>query len=314
MREYGSNINLPSLDNLFSSEQERQEAKLEKIQILPLTELHPFRNHPFQVRDDDEMDKMVDSVKEYGVMTPAIVRPRQDGGYEIVAGHRRCHASQRAGVETMPCIVRDMDDDTAIILMVDSNCQREHILPSEKAKAYQMKLEAIKRQGQRRDLTSGQVVQKLSVQEVADGSGEGYKTVQRFIRLNKLTPPLMQMVDDGKLKTTPAVELSYLTPEEQEDFLSYMESEGCTPSLSQAQKLKAASKDGALDHGKLLEIMDIKKPSVPPRDPTLTISVSKIARYFPAGYTQEQMVGIIMQLLERNSRHLMPEKQPSLER
>lgn len=153
MREYGSNINLPSLDNLFSSEQERQEAKLEKIQILPLTELHPFRNHPFQVRDDDEMDKMVDSVKEYGVMTPAIVRPRQDGGYEIVAGHRRCHASQRAGVETMPCIVRDMDDDTAIILMVDSNCQREHILPSEKAKAYQMKLEAIKRQGQRRDLT-----------------------------------------------------------------------------------------------------------------------------------------------------------------
>lgn len=143
MREYGSNINLPSLDNLFSSEQERQDAKLEKIQILPLTELHPFRNHPFQVRDDDEMDKMVDSVKEYGVMTPAIVRPRKDGGYEIVAGHRRCHASQRAGVETMPCIVRDMDDDTAIILMVDSNCQREHILPSEKAKAYEMKLEAI---------------------------------------------------------------------------------------------------------------------------------------------------------------------------
>ena len=149
MREYGSNINLPSLDNLFSSEQERQDAKLEKIQILPLTELHPFRNHPFQVRDDDEMDKMVDSVKEYGVMTPAIVRPRKDGGYEIVAGHRRCHASQRAGVETMPCIVRDMDDDTAIILMVDSNCQREHILPSEKAKAYEMKLEAIRRKAGR---------------------------------------------------------------------------------------------------------------------------------------------------------------------
>lgn len=190
MREYGSNINLPSLDNLFSSEQERQDAKLEKIQILPLAELHPFRNHPYQVRDDDEMDKMVDSIKEYGVMTPAIVRPRKDSGYEIVAGHRRCHASQRAGVETMPCIVRDMDDDTAIILMVDSNCQREHILPSEKAKAYEMKLAAIKRQGQRRDLTSGQVVQKLSVQEVADGSGEGYKTVQRFIRLNKLTPEL----------------------------------------------------------------------------------------------------------------------------
>ena len=302
MREYGSNINLPSLDNLFSSEQERQDAKLEKIQILPLTELHPFRNHPFQVRDDDEMDKMVDSVKEYGVMTPAIVRPRQDGGYEIVAGHRRCHASQRAGVETMPCIVRDMDDDTAIILMVDSNCQREHILPSEKAKAYEMKLAAIKRQGQRRDLTSGQVVQKLSVQEVADGSGEGYKTVQRFIRLNKLTPELMKMVDDGKLKTTPAVELSYLTPEEQEDFLSYMESEGCTPSLSQAQKLKEASKESVLTSEKIQHIMAAKPPSVKPRDPQLMIPVAKVERYFPKGFTSDQMQQVIVKLLENYAR------------
>ena len=302
MREYGSNINLPSLDNLFSSEQERQDAKLEKIQILPLTELHPFRNHPFQVRDDDEMDKMVDSVKEYGVMTPAIVRPRQDGGYEIVAGHRRCHASQRAGVETMPCIVRDMDDDTAIILMVDSNCQREHILPSEKAKAYEMKLAAIKRQGQRRDLTSGQVVQKLSVQEVADGSGEGYKTVQRFIRLNKLTHELMKMVDDGKLKTTPAVELSYLTPEEQEDFLSYMESEGCTPSLSQAQKLKEASKESVLTPEKIQHIMAAKPPSVKPRDPQLMIPVAKVERYFPKGFTSDQMQQVIVKLLENYAR------------
>jgi ParB family chromosome partitioning protein len=302
MREYGSNINLPSLDNLFSSEQERQDAKLEKIQILPLTELHPFRNHPFQVRDDDEMNKMVDSVKEYGVMTPAIVRPRKDGGYEIVAGHRRCHASQRAGVETMPCIVRDMDDDTAIILMVDSNCQREHILPSEKAKAYEMKLAAIKRQGQRRDLTSGQVVQKLSVQEVADGSGEGYKTVQRFIRLNKLTPELMKMVDDGKLKTTPAVELSYLTPEEQEDFLSYMESEGCTPSLSQAQKLKEASKESVLTPEKIQHIMAAKPPSVKPRDPQLMIPVAKVERYFPKGFTSDQMQQVIVKLLENYAR------------
>lgn len=302
MREYGSNINLPSLDNLFSSEQERQDAKLEKIQILPLTELHPFRNHPFQVRDDDEMDKMVDSVKAYGVMTPAIVRPRQDGGYEIVAGHRRCHASQRAGVETMPCIVRDMDDDTAIILMVDSNCQREHILPSEKAKAYEMKLAAIKRQGQRRDLTSGQVVQKLSVQEVADGSGEGYKTVQRFIRLNKLTPELMKMVDDGKLKTTPAVELSYLTLEEQEDFLSYMESEGCTPSLSQAQKLKEASKESVLTPEKIQHIMAAKPPSVKPRDPQLMIPVAKVERYFPKGFTSDQMQQVIVKLLENYAR------------
>lgn len=302
MREYGSNINLPSLDNLFSSEQERQDAKLEKIQILLLTELHPFRNHPFQVRDDDEMDKMVDSIKEYGVMTPAIVRPRKDGGYEIVAGHRRCHASQRAGVETMPCIVRDMDDDTAIILMVDSNCQREHILPSEKAKAYEMKLAAIKRQGQRRDLTSGQVVQKLSVQEVADGSGEGYKTVQRFIRLNKLTPELMKMVDDGKLKTTPAVELSYLTPEEQEDFLSYMESEGCTPSLSQAQKLKEASKESVLTLEKIQHIMAAKPPSVKPRDPQLMIPVAKVERYFPKGFTSDQMQQVIVKLLENYAR------------
>ena len=302
MREYGSNINLPSLDNLFSSEQERQDAKLEKIQILPLTELHPFRNHPFQVRDDDEMDKMVDSVKAYGVMTPAIVRPRQDGGYEIVAGHRRCHASQRAGVETMPCIVRDMDDDTAIILMVDSNCQREHILPSEKAKAYEMKLAAIKRQGQRRDLTSGQVVQKLSVQEVADGSGEGYKTVQRFIRLNKLTPELMKMVDDGKLKPPPAVELSYLTPEEQEDFLSYMESEGCTPSLSQAQKLKEASKESVLTPEKIQHIMAAKPPSVKPRDPQLMIPVAKVERYFPKGFTSDQMQQVIVKLLENYAR------------
>lgn len=302
MREYGSNINLPSLDNLFSSEQERQDAKLEKIQILPLTKMHPFRNHPFQVRDDDEMDKMVDSIKEYGVMTPAIVRPRKDGGYEIVAGHRRCHASQRAGVETMPCIVRDMDDDTAIILMVDSNCQREHILPSEKAKAYEMKLAAIKRQGQRRDLTSGQVVQKLSVQEVADGSGEGYKTVQRFIRLNKLTPELMKMVDDGKLKTTPAVELSYLTPEEQEDFLSYMESEGCTPSLSQAQKLKEASKESVLTPEKIQHIMAAKPPSVKPRDPQLMIPVAKVERYFPKGFTSDQMQQVIVKLLENYAR------------
>ena len=302
MREYGSNINLPSLDNLFSSEQERQDAKLEKIQILPLTELHPFRNHPFQVRDDDEMDKMVDSVKEYGVMTPAIVRPRKDGGYEIVAGHRRCHASQRAGVETMPCIVRDMDDDTAIILMVDSNCQREHILPSEKAKAYEMKLAAIKRQGQRRDLTSGQVVQKLSVQEVADGSGEGYKTVQRFIRLNKLTPEPMKMEDDGKLKTTPAVELSYLTPEEQEDFLSYMESEGCTPSLSQAQKLKEANKESVLTPEKIQHIMAAKPPSVKPRDPQLMIPVAKVERYFPKGFTSDQMQQVIVKLLENYAR------------
>ena len=302
MRDLAKNIRLPSIDDLFSTEEERQDAKLEKIQILPLSELHPFEGHPFQVRDDEEMDKMVDSVKEYGVMTPAIVRPRRDGGYEIVAGHRRCHASRRAGVDTMPCIVRDMDDDTAIILMVDSNCQREHILPSEKAKAYEMKLEAIKRQGRRSDLTSGQVGPKLeerrSHQIVAEKAGESVKQVQRFIRLNKLTPDLMQLVDDGRLKTTPAVELSYLTPEEQEEFLSYMEEEGCTPSLSQAQKLKAASKESVLTKDTIHEIMSARSPSVKPREPQLTIAVSKVERYFPKGFSSEQMESTILKLLE----------------
>lgn len=302
MRDLAKNIRLPSIDDLFSTEEERQDAKLEKIQILPLSELHPFEGHPFQVRDDEEMDKMVDSVKEYGVMTPAIVRPRRDGGYEIVAGHRRCHASRRAGVNTMPCIVRDMDDDTAIILMVDSNCQREHILPSEKAKAYQMKLEAIKRQGRRSDLTSGQVGPKLeerrSNQIVAEKAGESVKQVQRFIRLNKLTPDLMQLVDNGRLKTTPAVELSYLTPEEQEEFLSYMEEEGCTPSLSQAQKLKAASKECVLTKDTIHEIMSARSPSVKPREPQLTIAVSKVERYFPKGFSSEQMESTILKLLE----------------
>lgn len=302
MRDLAKNIRLPSIDDLFSTEEERQDAKLEKIQILPLSELHPFEGHPFQVRDDEEMDKMVDSVKEYGVMTPAIVRPRRDGGYEIVAGHRRCHASRRAGVDTMPCIVRDMDDDTAIILMVDSNCQREHILPSEKAKAYEMKLEAIKRQGRRSDLTSGQVGPKLeerrSNQIVAEKAGESVKQVQRFIRLNKLTPDLMQLVDDGRLKTTPAVELSYLTPEEQEEFLSYMEEEGCTPSLSQAQKLKVASKESVLTKDTIHEIMSARSPSVKPREPQLTIAVSKVERYFPKGFSSEQMESTILKLLE----------------
>lgn len=300
MRDLAKNIRLPSIDDLFSTEEERQDAKLEKIQILPLSELHPFEGHPFQVRDDEEMDKMVDSVKEYGVMTPAIVRPRRDGGYEIVAGHRRCHASQRAGVDTMPCIVRDMDDDTAIILMVDSNCQREHILPSEKAKAYQMKLEAVKRKaGRPSKNNSAQVGPNLWASErVALDAGESKSQVKRYIALNNLTPDLMQLVDNGRLKTTPAVELSYLTPEEQEEFLSYMEEEGCTPSLSQAQKLKAASKESVLTKDTIHEIMSARSPSVKPREPQLTIAVSKVERYFPKGFSSEQMESTILKLLE----------------
>lgn len=307
-------MKMPSIDDMFSSEADRQRESGDLVTEVPLSELHPFVGHPFEVRDDEDMQKLVDSIRENGVLTNLTVRRRAEGGYEIISGHGRFHAAQRAGLTTVKVQVRDIDDDQAIIDMVDSNIQREHISPMEKAKAYAMKLNAIKHQGSRTDLTSGQIVQKLSVEKVAEGTTDGYKTIQRFIRLNNLVPDLQKKVDDGSLKFNPAVELSYLTSTEQNDFLDYIESQSCSPSLSQAQKLKAASKDGALDHGKLLEIMDTKKPSVPPRDPTLTISVSKIARYFPAGYTQEQMVGIIMQLLERNSRHLMPEKQPSLER
>lgn len=307
-------MKMPSIDDMFSSEADRQRESGDLVTEVPLSELHPFVGHPFEVRDDEDMQKLVDSIRENGVLTNLTVRRRAEGGYEIISGHRRFHAAQRAGLDRVKVQVRDIDDDQAIIDMVDSNIQREHISPMEKAKAYAMKLNAIKHQGSRTDLTSGQIVQKLSVEKVAEGTTDGYKTIQRFIRLNNLVPDLQKKVDDGSLKFNPAVELSYLTSTEQNDFLDYIESQSCSPSLSQAQKLKAASKDGELDHGKLLEFMDTKKPSVPPRDPTLTISVSKIARYFPTGYTQEQMVGIIMQLLERNSRHLMPEKQPSLER
>ena len=308
-------MKMPSIDDMFSSEADRQRESGDLVTEVPLSELHPFVGHPFEVRDDEDMQNLVDSIRENGVLTNLTVRRRTEGGYEIISGHRRFHAAQRAGLDSVKVQVRDIDDDQAIIDMVDSNIQREHISPMEKARAYAMKLEAISRQGARRDLTSRQLVGKLeAADEVGLKTGESGRQVQRFVRLNSLVPDLQKKVDDGSLKFNPAVELSYLSPSEQNDFLDYIESQSCSPSLSQAQKLKAASKDGALNHGKLLEIMDTKKPSVPPRDPMLAISVSKIARYFPTDYTQEQMVGIIMQLLERNSRHLMPEKQTSLER
>ena len=308
-------MKMPSIDDMFSSEADRQRESGDLVTEVPLSELHPFVGHPFEVRDDEDMQKLVDSIRENGVLTNLTVRRRAEGGYEIITGHRRFHAAQRAGLDRVKVQVREIDDDQAIIDMVDSNIQREHISPMEKARAYAMKLEAISRQGARRDLTSAQVGRKLeSADIVGKEAGDSRMQVRRYIRLNSLVPDLQKKVDDGSLKFNPAVELSYLSPSEQNDFLDYIESQSCSPSLSQAQKLKAASKDGALNHGKLLEIMDTKKPSVPPRDPMLTISVSKIARYFPTGCTQEQMVGIIMQLLERNSRHLMPEKQPSLER
>ena len=274
-------MKMPSIDDMFSSEADRQRESGDLVTEVPLSELHPFVGHPFEVRDDEDMQKLVDSIRENGVLTNLTVRRRTEGGYEIISGHRRFHAAQRAGLDSVKVQVRDIDDDQAIIDMVDSNIQREHISPMEKARAYAMKLEAISRQGSRHDLTSAQVERKLeSAEIVGKEAGDSRAQVRRFIRLNNLVPDLQKKVDDGSLKFNPAVELSYLSPSEQNDFLDYIESQSCSPSLSQAQKLKAASKEGALNHGKLLEIMDTKKPSVPPRDPMLTISVSKIARCF----------------------------------
>lgn len=300
---YGQNIHLPSLDNLFSSESDRQDAKLEKVQNLQLSELFPFKDHPFQIRDDEEMEKMVDSIKDHGVLTPAIVRPRPEGGYELVSGHRRHRGCTLAGLDTMPCIVREMDDDTAVILMVDSNCQREHILPSERAKAYKMKLEAVKHQGKRTDLTSGQLGPKLRADEiVAQDAGESRKQIQRYIRLTDLIPDLLNMVDEGQLKLTPAVELSSLAPHEQEEVLEYLQYMECTPSLSQAQKLKSASKNAPLTPESIEKIMSAKTPSVSAREPQIRLSVSKIEQYFPKGYTIEQMEQYIIRLLENYER------------
>ncbi|OUP23487.1 ParB/RepB/Spo0J family partition protein [Gemmiger sp. An194] len=304
---YGQNIRLPSLDNLFSSESDRQDAKLEKVQNLRLSELFSFKDHPFQIRDDEEMQKMVDSIKDHGVLTPAIVRPRPEGGYELVSGHRRHRGCTLAGLDTMPCIVREMDDDTAVILMVDSNCQREHILPSEKAKAYKMMLEALQRKRGRPALeNSGQVGPNFkgvrSNQLLADDVGESVKQIQRYIRLTDLIPDLLDMVDEGQLKLTPAVELSSLAPHEQEEVLEYLQYMECTPSLSQAQKLKTASKNAPLTPESIEKIMSAKTPSVSAREPQIRLSVSKIEQYFPKGYTIEQMEQYIIRLLENYER------------
>ena len=304
---YGQNISLPSLDNLFSSESDRQDAKLEKVQNLRLSELFSFKDHPFQIRDDEEMQKMVDSIKDHGVLTPAIVRPRPEGGYELVSGHRRHRGCTLAGLDTMPCIVREMDDDTAVILMVDSNCQREHILPSEKAKAYKMMLEALQRKRGRPSLeNSGQVGPNFkgvrSNQLLADDVGESVKQIQRYIRLTDLIPDLLDMVDEGQLKLTPAVELSSLAPHEQEEVLEYLQYMECTPSLSQAQKLKTASKNAPLTPESIEKIMSAKTPSVSARETQIRLSVSKIEQYFPKGYTIEQMEQYIIRLLENYER------------
>lgn len=240
------NVSLKGADDIFSTEESRQEQQREQVQQIPIGELFPFKNHPFKVLDDESMQRTVESVEQYGVLSPLIARPRPEGGYEIISGHRRQHAAQLAGLENLPVIVRQMDDDAAVLLMVDSNLQRENILPSERAFAYKMKLEAIKNQGARSDLTSGQIVQKskLSIERVAEDAGEGYKTVQRFIRLTNLVPELLDMVDEKKISFNPAVELSYLDESQQRDFLEAMNDTQNAPSLSQAQRLKKLAQEG----------------------------------------------------------------------
>ena len=300
MKSSARKVELASASDLFTTEQERQDAKLEKVQNIPLSELYPFPDHPFSVRDDDSMKETVESVKEYGVLMPAIARPREGGGYELVAGHRRKHACELAGLDTMPVIVRDLDRDTAIIFMVDSNIQRENILPSEKAKAYKMKLDAIKRQGARRDLTCTQVGYKSdgkkSVQIVAEEAGESRSQIQRYVRLNDLSPQLQQMVDDKKIAMTPAVEISYLKPKEQELLVETIESEQATPSLSQAQRMKKLSQSGELNEDTMLGIMsEEKKPEVD----KIVLTSDTLRKYFPRSYTPKQMQDTIIKLLDQ---------------
>lgn len=307
MKSSAKSINLTSLDDLFSTEESRAEESCEKVVRIPLAELHPFPNHPFHVRDDEAMQNTVDSIKEYGVLTPGIVRPREDGGYEIVAGHRRKHGSELAGLSDMPCIVREMDDDTATILMVDSNIQREDILPSERAQAYKMKLDAIRRKAGRpaknaEISTAGNCDQvghnydgKRSVQIVADEAGESKTQVQRYIRLTELQPELQQMVDEKKIAMTPAVELSYLKPEEQQMLLTAIDSEQTTPSLSQAQRMKKLSQAGKLNDDTMLDIMMEQKK---PEKCELIFSGDVLRKYFPRSYTPQRMQETIIKLLE----------------
>lgn len=268
----------------------------ETIKEIPLSELHPFPDHPFGVRDDEAMEQTVESIREYGVLVPAIARPREEGGYELIAGHRRKHACELAGRETMPVIVRDLDRNAAIIIMVDSNLQRESILPSEKAKAYKMKLEAIERQGKRHDLTSTQPVSKLrSNEELGQTVNESRETIRRYIRLNELEPELMQMVDEGKIGMTPAVEISYLKPEEQKLLIETIDSEQATPSFSQAQRMKKLSQEGKLNDDAMLGIMMEQKK---PENWDLKLPMDRIRKYFPRSYTPQRMEETIIKLLE----------------
>lgn len=291
------NASLSSYDDIFSIEESRQEEQREQVQQIPIGELFPFKNHPFKVLDDDSMSDTVESVKQYGVLSPLIARPRPKGGYEIISGHRRQHAAELAGLETLPVIVRQMDDDAAIILMVDSNLQREHILPSERAFAYKMKLDAMKNQGTRSDLTSTQVVSKLrSNEKLGAENNQSRETVRRFIRLTNLIPELLDMVDNKTVSFNPAVELSYLSPEQQQEVIRAMDDTQNFPSVSQAKRIKKLAQDGTFTTETVIAIMGEEKKS---ELDTVTIKNDTLRKYFPRSYTPKQMEDTIIKLLEQ---------------
>ena len=295
MKSSAKNIVLKSVDDIFQTEENRADAQRERVQEIPLDQLKPFKNHPFKVRDDQRMLDTVDSIREYGVLVPAIARPDPEGGYELISGHRRKRGCEMAGLQTMPVIIRDLDDDAAVLVMVDSNTQREELLPSERAFAYKMKLEALKHQGARSDLTSMQVAQKLSVQKVGDDAGVSKDQVRRFIRLTELISELLDMVDERKLAFNPAVEVSYLKRDEQRMLLEAMDAEQTTPSLSQAQRLKKFSQEGRLTEEAMSAIMSEEKKSDMDK---VTLRSDTLRRYFPKSYTPKQMEQTIIKLLD----------------
>ena len=299
------NVSLKGADDIFSTEESRQEQQREQVQQIPIGELFPFKNHPFKVLDDESMQRTVESVEQYGVLSPLIARPRPEGGYEIISGHRRQHAAQLAGLETLPVIVRNMDDDAAVLLMVDSNLQRESILPSERAFAYKMKLDALKNQGARSDLTCGQIGHKLNGAKardiVADESGDNARNVQRFIRLTNLVPELLDMVDEKKIAFNPAVELSYLDESQQRDFLEAMNDTQNAPSLSQAQRLKKLAQEGHFSYDVAFAVMGEEKKDELDK---VVIKNDTLRKYFPRSYTPKQMEDTIIKLLEQWQRKL----------
>ncbi len=294
------NVSLKGADDIFSTEESRQEQQREQVQQIPIGELFPFKNHPFKVLDDESMQRTVESVEQYGVLSPLIARPRPEGGYEIISGHRRQHAAQLAGLDALPVIVRQMDDDAAVLLMVDSNLQRENILPSERAFAYKMKLEALKNQGARSDLTCGQIGHKLNGAKardiVADESGDNARNVQRFIRLTNLVPELLDMVDEKKISFNPAVELSYLDEAQQRDFLEAMNDTQNAPSLSQAQRLKKLAQEGHFSYDVAFAVMGEEKKDELDK---VVIKNDTLRKYFPRSYTPKQMEDTIIKLLDQ---------------